>query len=142
MHVLMERLDYDIPSGSSTLRFEILIPGACLTYGLTREALVGEKRMKKFLTVIPLSIALLAPLSAVAQYRDHDRDRDHDRYYDKHYKDYHQWNSGEERAWSRYWQDRHHNGVEWNRANERQREDYWRWRHSHPDSLLFQVNVR
>jgi hypothetical protein len=96
--------------------------------------------MKKLIAVIPLSIALLIPLSAVAQ--DHDRDRDHHDYYDKSHKDRHEWNSGEDRAWNRYWQDRHRRAIDWNRASERQRQDYWKWRHNHSDSALFQVNIR
>jgi hypothetical protein len=98
--------------------------------------------MKKIITTLSFGLALLTPTYLFAQGRDHDRDhRDDQRYYDKHHKDYHEWNSHEDRAWHMYWERQHRqNYVDWNRANERQREDYWNWRHSHPDSVL-QINI-
>ena len=99
--------------------------------------------MKRLLFALPLSLALLTPayMATAAPAQDHDRDRDH-RYYDPSHRDYHEWNGGENRAWRRYWEDRHRHYIEWDRASEAQRRAYWRWRHDHPDSVLFQVNVR
>ena len=95
--------------------------------------------MKKLLTALSLSVALTVPVYLNAQ--DHDRD-DHHRYYDADHRDYHEWNANEDRAYRRYWEDRHHTYIEWERSNAAQRRAYWRWRHEHPDSVLFQVNVR
>jgi hypothetical protein len=92
--------------------------------------------MKKLLLALPLGLALLAPTVTLAA-QDHDH-----RYYDAEHKDYHEWNSHEDRAYRRYWEERHHRYVRWERANEEQRAAYWHWRHEHPDSVLFQVNVR
>lgn len=99
--------------------------------------------MKKLLLALPLGVALLTPTYSFAQ--DHDRDDHHDhdrRYYDAEHKDYHEWNGNEDRAYHRYWEDRHRGYIEWDRASAAQRRAYWRWRHEHPDSVLFQVNVR
>jgi hypothetical protein len=91
--------------------------------------------MKKLLLALPIAVALANPVYVMAQDHDH-------RYYDREHKDYHEWNAGEDKAWHRYWEDRHAHYVDWNRASERQRQAYWHWRHEHPDSVLFQVNVR
>jgi hypothetical protein len=99
--------------------------------------------MKKLLLALPLGVALLAPAYSFAQ--DHDRDDHHDRdhrYYDAEHRDYHEWNANEDRAYHRYWEDRRHRYIDWERANAAQRRAYWHWRHEHPDSVLFQVNVR
>lgn len=99
--------------------------------------------MKKLLLALPLGVALLTPTYAIAQ--DHDRDEHHDhdrRYYDSEHRDYHYWNGNEDRAYHRYWEERHRGYIDWDRASARQRRAYWHWRHEHPDSVLFQVNVR
>lgn len=93
--------------------------------------------MKRLLLTLPLGVALLTPTLMVAQ--DHHDDH---RYYDKEHRDYHEWNANEDRAYRRYWEERHHTYVDWARASAAQQQAYWNWRHSHPDSVLFQVNVR
>lgn len=96
--------------------------------------------MKKTITVLSLSAALLVPTYLAAQ--DHDDHRDHDqKYYDVHHKDYHQWNGNEDRAYHMYWEQHHRGYVDWDHASARQRQDYWNWRHAHSDALL-QINVR
>jgi hypothetical protein len=90
--------------------------------------------MSKFVTTLLLTAGLTIPIASfplAAQERDHDRDH---RYYDTDRKDYHEWNTGEERAWHRYWEEQHRAAVQWERANEEQRRAYWRWRHEHPDA--------
>jgi len=94
--------------------------------------------MKKILTALSLSVALMAPITMYAG-QDHDRDH-HDRYYDKKHKDYHEWNAHEDQAWRIYWQQRHHAYIDWNRASEAQRQAYWNWRHNHSDAVL-QINI-
>ena len=89
--------------------------------------------MKKILTALSLSMALVTPVCLQAQ--DHDRDHDQ-RYYDKRHKDYHQWNANEDRAYHMYWEQRHHGYVDWDHASAAQRQSYWDWRHNHSDALL------
>ena len=93
--------------------------------------------MFKIPGVLLVAAGLALPLAAQHDRDDQNRDRHDQRYYDADRKDYHEWNSGEERAWRRYWEERHHAAVEWNRATEEQRREYWRWRHEHPDSMLW-----
>lgn len=95
--------------------------------------------MKKILTAMAVSMALLTPVCVNAQ--DHDRDEHQNkRYYDKRHKDYHEWNANEDRAYHMYWEQRHHAYVDWEHASERQREAYWDWRHNHSDAVL-QINI-
>lgn len=91
--------------------------------------------MKKILTTLTLTAALLTPLSLVAQ--DHHDDRG---YYDAHHKDYHQWNDHEDRAYHIYWEQHHHAYVDWAAASAAQRQAYWDWRHSHSDAIL-NINI-
>lgn len=98
--------------------------------------------MKKTITSFLLAAALAAPVSLIAQDRDHDRHDDHDRrYYDTRHKDYHPWGTNEDRAYHMYWEQHHHRYIDWDHASARQRQDYWNWRHSHSDALL-QINIR
>ena len=94
------------------------------------------KSVQKLLAVLPLGIALLVPCGMLAEDHDHDRDRDRDhrgQYYDPDHRDYHRWDSREDRAWHRYWEQQRRERMEYNRANEEQRRAYWRWRHEHRD---------
>ncbi|MBZ5726421.1 MAG: hypothetical protein LAP87_15650 [Acidobacteriia bacterium] len=85
--------------------------------------------MRRYLSALFLSAALITPVVLHAQ----DRDRDH-RYYDRDRKDYHEWNEREGRAY-RHWltEERHHKFHEWSKASRREQSEYWRWRHDHPD---------
>lgn len=80
--------------------------------------------------------AIVIPAGLVAQ--EHDRDRDHDRgrIYDRDHRDYHSWNSNEDRAYHR-WYNENHNGREYreyNRMKSKDQRAYWNWRHNHPDN--------
>ena len=101
--------------------------------------------MKKALLSASLVAALLSPTLINAQDRDRDRDRGehHDqdrRYYDRRHKDYHNWDSNEDRAYHMYWEQHRRSYIEWERANERQRQAYWDWRHQHSDAVL-RINI-
>jgi hypothetical protein len=85
------------------------------------------KDFRKWLTAIPFCMALVAPVVLPAA--GYGRDDGAHRYYDGEYKDYHNWNSAEQRYWSNYWTTERRPYVSWNRANEAQRKAYWRWRH-------------
>lgn len=101
--------------------------------------------MFRLLSGIVLSAALVSPSLLAAHARqdrdDHQRseqrhdDRDHDRqpYYDSGHRDWHQWNSDEERSYHQYAEHRHWDQDFW-KLNEKQQDEYWKWRHKHPDS--------
>jgi len=82
-----------------------------------------------------LGAALIAPLAVKAD--DHDR-----RYYDRDHRDYHEWNTREDRAYRVYLGEQHRNYREFSRETRYRQAHYFRWRHRHPDSTLFRVEVR
>ncbi|HLJ48154.1 MAG TPA: hypothetical protein VKU01_19200 [Bryobacteraceae bacterium] len=96
--------------------------------------------MNRFLTLsaLVLSAALIGPVVARADDRDHHEKR----YYDRNGHDYHAWNSNEDRAYRAYLQEQHRNYQEFNRVNRGQQQQYFTWRHTHPDSALFKVEIR
>src|SRR5258706_11920319 len=49
------------------------------------------------------------------------------RYYDPDEKDYHEWNTSEDR------QEKHRDYVEFPKVKEKDRKEYYKWRHGHPD---------
>jgi hypothetical protein len=94
--------------------------------------------MHKFLilSAFVLSAALVAPIAARAD--DH-----HDkRYYDRNGKDYHAWNTNEDRAYRQYLVEQHRDYRDFGRENRSQQQGYFTWRHSHPDNTLFKIEVR
>ena len=94
--------------------------------------------MHKFLilSAFVLSAALVAPIAARAD--DH-----HDkRYYDRNGKDYHTWNTNEDRAYRQYLVEQHRDYRDFGRENRGQQQGYFTWRHSHPDNTLFKIEVR
>ena len=94
--------------------------------------------MKRFIILggFLLGATFLAPM-AVAD--DHHQDR---RYYDRGGKDYHVYNSQEDKAYRVYLGERHENYREFNRINRNQQQQYFTWRHTHPDNVIFKVEVR
>ena len=96
--------------------------------------------MHRFLIVggLLLSAALIAPVAARADDRNH-QDR---RYYDKDVRDYHSWNGDEDRAYRVYLQEQHRDYRDFNRAKREQQRQYFRWRHEHPNNTLFKIEIR
>ncbi len=90
------------------------------------------------LTAFALSAALIAPVIARADDRDHHERR----YRDRDGRDYHTWNSNEDRAYRHYLQDQHRDYREFNRQKRRQQQEYFQWRHSHPDNVIFRLDIR
>jgi len=82
------------------------------------------QRTKRYLGSLLLAGTMIAPLLVAGCEAGV-------RYYDADHRDYHRWNSGEDRYYRLYWNDRHENYREWTVLNERERSDYWRWRHEH-----------
>jgi hypothetical protein len=85
-----------------------------------------------------LSAALIAPLTARADDRDHHERR----YYDRDGRDYHQWNGDEDRAYRAYLQEQHREYLEFHRVRRDQQREYFRWRHVHPNHTLFKIEIR
>jgi len=94
--------------------------------------------MHKFLisSAFVLSAALVSPVIARAD------DHHEKRYYDRDGKDYHTWNSNEDRAYRQYLVEQHRDYRDFSRANRSQQQGYFTWRHSHPDTTLFNVEAR
>jgi hypothetical protein len=88
------------------------------------------------LTAFALSAALIAPLAVRAD-DHHER-----RYYDRGGRDYHTWNSNEDRAYRHYLEEQHREYREFHRVRRNQQQDYFRWRHTHSDNALFKVEIR
>ena len=68
--------------------------------------------------------------------RNHENRRNENnnkRYYDKSHKDYHNWDSNEDRSYQRY-QTEHRQKRAFVQLNNRQQTVYWNWRHSNPDN--------
>ena len=93
----------------------------------------------RFLSSLLLTAALAAPVAMMAAPSPQDRDHENrqgennKRYYDKHHKDYHTWDSNEDRAYQRY-QTEHHQKRAFVELNSRQQTVYFTWRHNNPDN--------
>jgi hypothetical protein len=55
------------------------------------------------------------------------------RVYDRDHRDYHNWDSHENRAYRHYLVVQHRSYRSYHRQNYRVQRHYWNWRHSHPD---------
>jgi hypothetical protein len=95
----------------------------------------------RFLSSLLLTTAIAAPVAMMAAARPQE-ERNHEnrqnennnkRYYDKSHKDYHNWDSNEDRSYQRY-QTEHHQRRAFVQLNTRQQTVYWNWRHSNPDN--------
>ena len=59
------------------------------------------------------------------------------RYYDPGYKEYHNWDSNEDRAYRMYLQEQHEEYKEFPKITVHQQTEYWKWRHNHPNRVIF-----
>ena len=55
------------------------------------------------------------------------------RLYDEPGRDYHRWNSREDRAYREFLREMRREYREFRRLSRSDQEEYWRWRHNHPD---------
>jgi hypothetical protein len=53
------------------------------------------------------------------------------RMYDRAHKDYHNWNTEEDRMYRQYLTEHHHKYREFQRMSKKQQNEYWKWRHNH-----------
>jgi Ni/Co efflux regulator RcnB len=103
----------------------------------------------RYLSSLFLTAALAAPVALMAAASPQDnrnqenrqgennkenRQRENNkRYYDKSHKDYHTWDSNEDRSYQRYQTERHQKRA-FVQLSTRQQTVYWNWRHSNPDN--------
>jgi hypothetical protein len=99
-------------------------------------------RRSNILTII-LGGALMIPAFALAQQGEERKTTttttttETQRYYDPGYKEYHQWNTNEDRAYRMYLEEGHRDYVEFPKTTTVQQTEYWKWRHEHPDKMIF-----
>jgi hypothetical protein len=94
----------------------------------------------RYLSSLLLTAALAAPVAMMAAASPQDNSKQENRqgennkrYYDKGHKDYHTWDSNEDRAYQRY-QTEHHQKRAFVQLSSQQQTVYWNWRHSNPDN--------
>jgi type III secretory pathway component EscR len=94
--------------------------------------------MKRFLilSALVLSTTMIGPVVAQAKAPQEKR------YYDKSGKDYHTWNSNEDRAYRSYLTEQHQQYRDFNKVNRNQQQQYFAWRHQHSDDSLFKVVIK
>jgi hypothetical protein len=107
------------------------------------ESRIEENNMRRgyrFLSSLLLTAALAAPVAMMATaYPGDNKDQENrqadnnKRYYDRSHKDYHTWDSNEDRAYQRY-QTQHHQKHAFIELSTRQQTVYWNWRHNNPDN--------
>ncbi len=82
-----------------------------------------------------LSTALISPIGALAMPKpqdDHERHEQEEharRMYDQEHRDYHNWDSREDRVYRQWLAERNHDYVEYDRLRAEDQRDYWNWRH-------------
>jgi hypothetical protein len=103
----------------------------------------------RYLSSLFLTAALAAPVALMAAASPQDngnqdnrqgennkenrQSENNKRYYDKSHKDYHTWDSNEDRSYQRYQTERHQKRP-FVQLSTRQQTVYWNWRHSNPDN--------
>ncbi len=53
------------------------------------------------------------------------------RVYDRSHKDYHNWNTDEDRFYRQYLDEHHRKYREFKHMSKKQQLEYWKWRHTH-----------
>lgn len=91
----------------------------------------------RYLSFPFLTATLAAPAaittSAASQEDNRRNDQQQTRVYDRAHKDYHNWDTNEDRSYRQYLGDQHKNYRGYSKLNRNQQNQYWNWRHSHPD---------
>ena len=68
-----------------------------------------------------------------AQVRDERRPAQEQRYYDTVNRDYHNWNTDEDRYYRDYMNEHNRRSTAFSRLSKKQQREYWQWRHDHED---------
>ncbi|MGH9529610.1 MAG: hypothetical protein ACRD2S_06790 [Terriglobales bacterium] len=96
----------------------------------------------RHLCFLVLTAALVVPVAmtstALAQDDNRQEDSQHNdkkqtRVYDRTHKDYHTWDSNEDRAYHQYLTEQHKGDVDYSKLKKKDQDQYWKWRHNHPD---------
>ena len=98
----------------------------------------------KVLRTLLLSSALIAPAALLAQQAEEKSTTtttttttETNRYFDPTYKEYHVWNSNEDRAYHMYIEQTHRTYEDFPKVKVTEQTEYWKWRHDHPDKVIF-----
>jgi len=100
-------------------------------------------KRSNFLTTALLSAALIAPAGLMAFQQSDEKTTttttttEAHRYYDPGYKEYHEWDSNEDRAYRMYLQENHRDYQEFPKMTTTEQTEYWKWRHNHPNKAIF-----
>jgi len=81
--------------------------------------------------------AILFTPAAMSAKDNHDK-----RYYDNTGRDYHTWNSQEDRAYRIYLGEQHQKYRQFQKEKPAQQQEYFKWRHEHPDNVLFTLDIK
>lgn len=94
---------------------------------------------KRLIPSLFLSVAMLAPIGALAipapqdEHEKHEQEMHERRVYDSVHKQYRNWNSNEDDAYRRWLKERHKSYVMFDKLDHKRQEEYWKWRHEHED---------
>ncbi len=100
-----------------------------------------------FLGALILGGALLAPAGLMAFQQSDEKTTttttttETHRYYDPGYKEYHNWNSDEDRAYRMYLEENHRDYKEFPKTTVTEQTEYWKWRHNHPNKTIFKTET-
>lgn len=89
-----------------------------------------------FTVMAALAGSALLPAAASADDKHKHKDKDHKekkerRVYDREHRDYHAWNTDEDRLYRDYLAEHHRPFLTFSRMNRKQQHVYWQWRHDH-----------
>ena len=95
--------------------------------------------MRRMFSALLMTAVMATPFAlasdASAGQSTTDRARVRVRVYDPYRRDYHQWNSREQREYRAYLAERHQAYVRYQRQRLAERRAYWRWRHEREERL-------
>lgn len=97
------------------------------------------RRESQWIASLFVSVALLAPIGAMALPRaqdDHERHEQEERerrVYDPYHKDYHNWDQREDELYRHWLEEKHRTYVEFEKIDHKRQEEYWKWRHQHEE---------
>ena len=98
--------------------------------------------MKRFLICSGLLLGTTLFIAPEAARADKKREVRVIRYYDRDARDYHAWDDREDRAYRAYLKEQRREYIHFKKAQRKHQKDYYKWRHSHPDSVLFRLDIR
>jgi 5-bromo-4-chloroindolyl phosphate hydrolysis protein len=91
---------------------------------LRRPRIMFRKSLSALTVAAALGGSLLVPIAAQAKGVEH-------KVYDRSHKDYHNWNTDEDKYYRQYLNESHHKYHEFSKTSKKHQDQYWRWRHDH-----------